>query len=131
LQYNYATSVAFAQTDIGMGSECQFFKLQKDREFIFFATTRIGRLTPRLTKMRARLLGTASEPSTRKDKLECSFMAGVPENGTESDQPRSGQLQKKVQKMCKWEMGAFSTCPWVLRTSTFCTSTSNSKYKGG
>jgi hypothetical protein len=37
-------------------------------------------------------------------------MVGMPDNGTESDQPQFGQLQKKVQKMFKWETGAFSTC---------------------
>jgi hypothetical protein len=37
-------------------------------------------------------------------------MAGVPENGTQRDQPWFSQLQKKVQRVCKWKTGAFSTC---------------------
>jgi hypothetical protein len=84
LQWNHATSVAFALTDIGMGFECQFFwtskspiheiccyNLQRMLNIVIVNSnsrgnsTRSGRLTRCLTKMRARPRASR-HPSTRK-----------------------------------------------------------------
>lgn len=50
------------------------------------------------------------EPIAKKPKRGGKFMEGVPGVELVTAQPKLSQLQKKIQKMCKWSRGGFPGC---------------------